>query len=136
MGLFSFFRKKNETRKATCPQCDEPLFLEKYEGQEIDRCKMCRGVWLDGGELQKIIETKDEQFDSRFVVKMKVLAQWRSSNENAKTSDRSCVRCGKKMVCFNYAGIAGLVLERCDAGCGLWLDQNELEKVQVYEENK
>jgi Zn-finger nucleic acid-binding protein len=39
-----------------CPVCDVPLSISSREGIEIDFCPQCRGVWLDRGELDKIIE--------------------------------------------------------------------------------
>ncbi len=40
-----------------CPICREPdLVMTSREGIEIDYCPQCRGVWLDRGELDKLIE--------------------------------------------------------------------------------
>ena len=40
-----------------CPVCAETqLVLAERQGIEIDYCPRCRGVWLDRGELDKIIE--------------------------------------------------------------------------------
>ena len=40
-----------------CPACIEPdLMMTDRQGVEIDYCPKCRGVWLDRGELDKIIE--------------------------------------------------------------------------------
>ena len=40
-----------------CPVCREPdLVMTSREGIEIDYCPQCRGVWLDRGELDKIID--------------------------------------------------------------------------------
>ena len=40
-----------------CPTCTStPLVLSERQGIEIDYCPDCRGVWLDRGELDKIIE--------------------------------------------------------------------------------
>lgn len=40
-----------------CPICvDENLVMTDRQGIEIDYCPKCRGVWLDRGELDKIIE--------------------------------------------------------------------------------
>ncbi|MEO0565677.1 MAG: zf-TFIIB domain-containing protein [Chloroflexota bacterium] len=40
-----------------CPVCvDEMLVMSERNGIEIDYCPRCRGVWLDRGELDKIIE--------------------------------------------------------------------------------
>ena len=40
-----------------CPSCtDTPLVMSDRQGVEIDYCPQCRGVWLDRGELDKLIE--------------------------------------------------------------------------------
>lgn len=39
-----------------CPTCRVPLVMSERQGVEIDYCPQCRGVWLDRGELDKIIE--------------------------------------------------------------------------------
>ena len=38
-----------------CPNCEETLIMTERQGVEIDYCPKCRGVWLDKGELDKII---------------------------------------------------------------------------------
>jgi len=39
-----------------CPACATHLTMSERQGIEIDYCPSCRGVWLDRGELDKIIE--------------------------------------------------------------------------------
>ena len=40
-----------------CPVCKtQALVMSERQGIEIDYCPQCRGVWLDRGELDKIIE--------------------------------------------------------------------------------
>ena len=40
-----------------CPTCTTvDLVMSERQGIEIDYCPTCRGVWLDRGELDKIIE--------------------------------------------------------------------------------
>ena len=40
-----------------CPVCvDVQLSISSREGVEIDYCPQCRGVWLDRGELDKILD--------------------------------------------------------------------------------
>ena len=39
-----------------CPSCKIPLVMSDRQGIEIDYCPECRGIWLDRGELDKIIE--------------------------------------------------------------------------------
>lgn len=44
-----------------CPSCNETLAMTERQGIEIDYCPRCRGVWLDKGELDKIIEKSLDQ---------------------------------------------------------------------------
>lgn len=44
-----------------CPSCNSTLTMSERQGIEIDYCPSCRGVWLDRGELDKIIERSAEQ---------------------------------------------------------------------------
>lgn len=40
-----------------CPACrDATLLITERQNIEIDYCPQCRGVWLDRGELDKLIE--------------------------------------------------------------------------------
>lgn len=45
-----------------CPVCPTTnLTMTERQGVEIDYCPECRGVWLDRGELDKIIERANDQ---------------------------------------------------------------------------
>ncbi len=47
-----------------CLICDVEMRITEREGVEIDYCPRCRGVWLDRGELEKIMALA-ESLDSR-----------------------------------------------------------------------
>jgi Zn-finger nucleic acid-binding protein len=44
-----------------CPADQTVLQMTERQGVEIDYCPTCRGVWLDRGELDKIIERSENQ---------------------------------------------------------------------------
>ncbi len=45
-----------------CPTCvNTVLVMSERQGVEIDYCPQCRGVWLDRGELAKLLERADLQ---------------------------------------------------------------------------
>lgn len=45
-----------------CPSCKESkLVMSERKGIEIDYCPDCRGIWLDRGELDKILERSREE---------------------------------------------------------------------------
>ena len=58
-----------------CPNCSTALVMADRQGIEIDYCPDCRGVWLDRGELDKIIERTAGATDA-------------SSRASSGTSDR------------------------------------------------
>lgn len=47
-----------------CPVCQETLQMSERQGVEIDYCPKCRGVWLDRGELQKLIDFSIAQVEA------------------------------------------------------------------------
>ncbi len=48
-----------------CPVDGTTLVMSDRQGVEIDYCPSCRGVWLDRGELDKIIERNNSQGATR-----------------------------------------------------------------------
>lgn len=67
-----------------CPVCTNAnLVMSERQGIEIDYCPQCRGVWLDRGELDKIIErssagSTDQRFEN----------ERREHSRDYKSSDR------------------------------------------------
>jgi len=49
-------RAQETVASMLCPVCKTGLSMSDRSGVEIDFCPSCRGVWLDRGELDKIIE--------------------------------------------------------------------------------
>ena len=49
-----------------CPKCNANLVVSNTQGVEIDFCPNCRGVWLDNGELEKIIERSNAHENAYF----------------------------------------------------------------------
>ena len=44
-----------------CPTCDNVnLAMTDRQGIEIDYCPKCRGIWLDRGELDRLIERAEQ----------------------------------------------------------------------------
>jgi len=44
-----------------CPICNVQLVMTERQEIEIDYCPKCRGVWLDRGELDKILERSNSE---------------------------------------------------------------------------
>lgn len=63
-----------------CPVCKVDLLLSEKQGIEIDYCPKCRGIWLDRGELDKIVE-KSANVEDNFRQKE------RNTNTNYRDDD-------------------------------------------------
>jgi Zn-finger nucleic acid-binding protein len=50
-----------QARGMPCPNDGTALVMSERQGIEIDYCPTCRGVWLDRGELDKIVERSTAQ---------------------------------------------------------------------------
>ena len=48
-----------------CPACETLLAMTERQGVEIDYCPSCRGMWLERGELDKLIERARREEDLR-----------------------------------------------------------------------
>lgn len=44
-----------------CPSCSTVLNITERRGIEVDYCPKCRGVWLDRGELDKLLQSSDAE---------------------------------------------------------------------------
>jgi Zn-finger nucleic acid-binding protein len=52
-----------------CPACpDSNLLMTDRQGVEIDYCPACRGVWLDRGELDKLLTARQPLLHRRLSV--------------------------------------------------------------------
>ena len=41
-----------------CPKCRADMEQVEYEGTEIDRCNICKGMWFDAGEIEALRDKK------------------------------------------------------------------------------
>lgn len=48
-----------------CPKCNTVLLITDKQNIEIDYCPDCRGIWLDRGELDKIIERSADHYSKK-----------------------------------------------------------------------
>jgi Zn-finger nucleic acid-binding protein len=65
-----------------CPVCRVGLVMAERQNVEIDYCPQCRGVWLDRGEIDKIIERSLDQRPAR--------AEWDDRPEGARGGYEAC----------------------------------------------
>ena len=116
-----------------CPICPNERAPHFYEGIEVDACDE-HGVWLDRGELTKIIAIRDERFPEAWTARI-LAACGPGIPAHEPSREVSCVTCSEPMPPINYHYSSGIIINRCPQGHGLWLDHDELAAVQAYLEH-
>lgn len=115
-----------------CTACENGTLVEtKYEGVTVDRCQACQGVWLDNGELEIIINTKEKVFSKQLT--KETISNAFMGIPASDRIDRACPKCQKKMQTINYGVDTGIIIDKCSEH-GVWLDTHELEKIQARAE--
>lgn len=77
-----------------CPVCkDVTLLMSEKKGIEIDYCPECRGIWLDRGELEKLIEKENEvishDYDTRDYDKHDKNSKYEKNGKHTKKKKES-----------------------------------------------
>jgi Zn-finger nucleic acid-binding protein len=90
----------------------------------IDGCSACGGVWLDKGELQGLANRQMDLWVAARTFKP-------TAAPRAPAHERVCPSCNVRLEAFEYASLAGIELDRC-LGCGgIWVDDGELDQIDV-----
>ena len=50
-----------------CPACNVQLLMMERLGTQIDYCPQCRGIWLEKGKLDKLIERSSAEMPARAI---------------------------------------------------------------------
>ena len=117
-----------------CPQCAAGLSPAIYEGVPINTCETCGGEFVGGEELARIVQTEQQPLGQDLQLAM--AHNKPSFGHTGSEPDRwlQCPACAKTMNVVNYGGDSGIFVDRCNVCGGLWLDHEELEKVQIVME--
>lgn len=100
-----------------CPVCKTPMIVFELEQVETDYCTECRGIWLDAGELEILLENAEQT------------QQLLNSFQPARTDEalRPCPICRKSMhKVFVGHGDKTVIIDSCPKSHGLWFDRGEL----------
>jgi Zn-finger nucleic acid-binding protein len=102
-----------------CPKCSAEMAPFTTEGVELDFCEKCSGIWFDHGELAFYTETTED------------VPSMEDAIANGDSTDSLCPRC-EDIALVETAFIPGesLLVDICPGCRGVFLDRNELAKVQ------
>ncbi len=104
-----------------CPVCKNVMITLELAEAEVDYCTGCKGVWLDAGELEMLLDDDG---------KAKMLIDSFSKDTSTSEKPKPCPICDKKMekIIVGHENPT-LLIDRCSKGDGLWFDNGELNNI-------
>ena len=108
-----------------CPKCDVPFFILHFNDIEVDFCDHCRGLWLDAGELEALLNRTGASAEDPLLHFQQQLGGLPNGRPHL------CPRCDEPLLEITVAPPGGnpLTLDRCPRGHGLWFDADELTQL-------
>jgi len=119
-----------------CPRCKAVLLQDEYEGVPVERCPGCRGFWIPGTRLADIIEKREKAFSIEEIEAYRKIHESRREMVNPAAAEAVCPQCGAVMQQSRYNYAQEVLIDRCPQGHGIWLDQGEVEHIQMAVEEE
>ncbi len=113
-----------------CPRCNLPLVRDSYESYEMDLCQGCWGIWLDSGELEGILLSRQYQFSPE---ERESILEKHDTRDRPPLTPIKCPKCDLRMERLYLEPALFLIIDRCPHH-GIWLDTGEIKAVQVLAE--
>lgn len=110
-----------------CPKCPAvEMKTQPVAGIEIQRCENCHGMWLDAGELERLVRRPPRdllQSDQAF-----------AAQPNHEGPRINCPACqGTYLIKLNSRIRPGTIVDSCHVCFGVWLDAGELARLTGQE---
>jgi hypothetical protein len=100
------------------------MVILEIEAVEVDHCLQCKGLWLDAGEIELLMEMAKAETGP--------LTRAIARGGTKSAQKRRCPVCGKRMLEAPIGEAAMFVIDRCPRGHGLWLDDREIDRLLEF----
>jgi Zn-finger nucleic acid-binding protein len=118
-----------------CPRCDLSLNELTKVGVSVDICANCRGMWLDRGELEKLViqvgERERKKGPAAQCTETSTGIATRTAGLATRTRREGILRCPRCATPLKEARQDGVRLDACGGCHGVWLDRGELERIKT-----
>ncbi len=116
-----------------CPRDGSELQSQKYEAEiEIDKCHICDGAFLDSGELEQIQETQEKDYSEQLSQMPDLIGRAYHQALEKKLEAILCPKCNSQTERKEYAYCSQIMIDKCLSCQGIWLDQGELEALEIF----
>ena len=107
-----------------CPRCRKNLVAETIEGEVIDTCRSCGGIWLHRRQLNRLLPESGGDVEACSID---------SDHPLPSSPEINCRECKTvKMKKINFLDYSDIILDYCPRCGSFWLDSAELRKMHGY----
>jgi uncharacterized protein len=107
-----------------CIKCKKAMSKSKLQGVLVDKCNICGGIWLDGGELN-MIKYNDCKDDNTLLKEAR--GEVLEEKMRLIVTEGLCPKCQKQRI--NTYVRSGVEIDQCPACGGIFFDYGELDRV-------
>ncbi len=109
-----------------CPVCDDVSLVEvELQGEEVDRCPQCNGIYFDQGELESIVEM------IQLFLSVQLEENEIDTFEASEVSRQ--MKCPADQSIMEKRDLGGHVMDVCPTCKGIWLDDREIAMLKITE---
>jgi len=107
-----------------CPRCKKTLVQSEIDGETIETCLSCQGIWLNKNQLNAILSEHGGDFESCSID---------DKPHHDKNPVIKCMHCEDvNMRKINFLDYSDIIMDYCPVCGGFWLDNGELSKIKEY----
>jgi Zn-finger nucleic acid-binding protein len=122
-----------EIASMKCPKDGAELVTERYEGEvHIESCPSCGGNWAESGEIERIQALRERDHLRELREQDDTVGRALEYARQSQVAPGKCPVCSAEMAEEDYGYGSGVLVERCPAGHGVWLDVGELESLEIW----
>lgn len=104
-----------------CPKCNDSMEVNATKaGVLIDKCKSCKGIWLNSDELQFFLDKTQKSNYIEFIA---------NGLQDKKVTQLNCPSCNDKKLHEGLYPNSDILLDQCNECSGLYFDKLELTKL-------
>jgi len=116
-----------------CPLCEEKMEIRKYGETNVFCCDVCGGYWCPANTIHALAGNPQSELNRLLTVKLRVLLNFRLENDIEIFTNHLCPACRQPLYIQHYKKVLGVGVEGCKDRCGVFVEKNTLEKIQILD---
>lgn len=121
------FTSQNSHGRLTCPKDQGQMLHADAGGIWVERCDCCGGIWLDCGELDRLLRDKKvvQEVDTGSALTLRRFSL-------SAVGTRKCPRDGAVLTTLRHPEQGHIEIDRCPSCLGVFLDAGELKDLADF----